>query len=107
MSNIFETFQGADLDRFVKCVLAVRDADLAIGTQTQAGINRISGYVWMWDEDWSGSVACSRTLEVSWFYACPNCGEEHQFKCYADVAHYGAKWVGECDACSTNEEVEE
>jgi len=106
MSNIFETFQGADLDRFVKCVLAVRDADLTIGTHTHTSINQRSGNVWIWDEDWAGSVACSPDNTVSWFYNCRECGSEYSFSTYAELQTYDANYEGECARCKT-EEVEE
>lgn len=105
-NNLFEQFSGADLDRLAECIKAIRAAGLSTDKYTQAGVNQSSGNVWVWSEDWAGCVYCSIGFDVAWCYSCPECGEEHDFDSYEDLAHYAAKWAGECDACSTNEEDE-
>ena len=109
MTDLFENFQGADIDRLTDCLKAIRAAGLSVDRHTQAGVNQSSGNVWVWSEDWAGCVACSIGFDVFWVYSCPECGEEHEFESYDDLAHYAAKWVGDCDACSTSdvEETEE
>lgn len=109
MTDLFENFQGADLERLADCLVAIRQAGLKVDKYTQAGLNESSGNVWVWSEDWAGCVACSIGFDVFWVYSCPECGEEHEFESYDDLAHYAAKWVGDCDACSTSdvEETEE
>lgn len=36
MENLFQQFQGADLDRLIECIKAVRAAGLTIDKYTQA-----------------------------------------------------------------------
>lgn len=103
-TQLFEQFQGADLERLADCLSAIRKAGLRTSKYTQAGVNQSSGNVWVWDEDWAGCVVCSIGFDVFWVYSCGDCGEEHEFESYDDLAHYAAKWVGQCDSCSTNEE---
>ena len=107
MTNLFEQFQGADIDRLTDCLKAIREAGLTMDKYTQAGVNQSSGNVWVCSEDWPGCVYCSIGFDVQWSYSCPDCGEEHDFESYDDMAHYAAKWSGECDACSTADETEE
>ena len=85
--SIFEQFNGADLDRLVKCIQAVRDAGLSIDKYTSAGINPHSGNVWVASEDWQGCVYCSLGGNVAWNWACPNCGEEWDFNTYAEMEY--------------------
>lgn len=99
MNNIFEQFQGADLDRLAECIKAIRLAGLTIGKHTDAGVNQGSGNVWVWDEDWAGAVACSIGFDVSWWHNCPECGEEHDFDSYAELTDYVERYDGQCKAC--------
>lgn len=85
MSVIFEEFQGADLDRLTACIDAVRKAELKITKHTQCGINQGLGNVWIWDEDWAGAVACGIDFDVAWYWSCTECGEEYDFKTYAEL----------------------
>jgi hypothetical protein len=85
MSVIFEEFQGADLDRLTACIDAVRKAELKITKYSQAGINPNSGYVWIWNEDWAGTVCCTLQGVVCWYWSCPECGEEYDFETYAEL----------------------
>lgn len=107
MNNLFEQFQGADLDRLTDCIKAIRAAGLSIDKYTQAGVNESSGNVWVWSEDWPGCVYCSIGFDVQWSYPCSDCGEEHDFDSYDDMARYAAKWAAKCDACASETETEE
>lgn len=107
MTNIFEQFQGADLDRLAECLKAIKEAGLSVDKYCQAGVNQNSGNVWVWSEDWAGCVYCSIGFDVQWSYSCPECGEEHDFDSYDDMAHYAAKWVGQCENCSDDEPEED
>ena len=106
MTSLFEQFQGADLDRLTDCLKAIRAAGLSVDKHCQAGVNDNSGNVWVWSEDWPGCVYCSIGFDVHWSYSCPECGEEHDFDSYEDMAHYAAKWAGECDACASEDDPE-
>lgn len=92
MSNIFEQFQGADLDRLAECIKAVRAAGLTIDKYTHAGVNENSGNVWVWNEDWTGCVYCSIGFDVQWSYSCSNCGSETDFDTYAEMTAYAEKY---------------
>lgn len=99
MNNIFEQFQGADLDRLAECVKAIRLAGLTIGKHTDAGVNQGSGNVWVWSEDWPGCVYCSIGFDVAWCYSCPECGEEHDFDTFEEMEEYASRYEGCCKAC--------
>jgi hypothetical protein len=108
MENIFEHINHpSDIERLNDCLKAVFEAGLKLDKYTQAGVNQGSGNVWVWSEDWAGCVYCSIGFDVAWSYSCPECGEEHDFESYADMAHYAAKWVGVCDSCANEEEADE
>lgn len=100
MTTLFQQFQGADLDRLVECIRAIRGAQLSVDEHTQAGVNENSGNVWVWDEAWPGCVACSIDFRVSWWYSCPDCGEEHEFSTYADMKDYAEEYRGRCSVCT-------
>ena len=87
-SHLFEQFQGADLERLADCLIAIRKAGLQTSKHTQAGLNMTSGNVWVWDEDWAGSVACSIGFDVQWWWSCPNCGDEQSFDSYSELEAY-------------------
>ena len=99
MENLFAQFQGADLDRLADCIKAIRKAGLQTSKHTQAGVNQSSGNVWVWDEDWSGAVACSIGFNVFWCHSCPECGEEYEFDTYSELQDYVEKHEGQCEAC--------
>jgi hypothetical protein len=99
MTDLFENFQGADIDRLTDCLQAIRKAGLTMGRYTQAGVNQNSGNVWVWDEDWAGAVACSIGFDVFWVYSCPECGEEHEFQSYPELWEYSAQYAGKCGNC--------
>lgn len=103
-SNLFEQFQGSDLDRLTDCLKAIRDAGLKTSKYTQAGVNQSSGNVWVWDEDWAGCVACSIGFDVFWVHSCPECGEEYEFEEYDELVEYVQKHGGQCESCNDNEE---
>jgi hypothetical protein len=84
-SNLFEQFEGADLERLADCLIAIRKAGLKTTKYTQAGVNQSSGNVWVWDENWQGCVFCSIGFDVAWMWSCPNCGEEYEFDTYAEL----------------------
>jgi hypothetical protein len=105
MSNLFEQFQGADLDRLSDCLKAVRVAGLSTDKHTQAGVNQSSGNVWVWSEDWSGAVACSIGFDVFWVHSCSECGAEHEFETYAELEDYANKYhVASCEECHVEDE---
>lgn len=104
MQNIFDQFQGADLDRLTDCLKAIRQAGLSVDKYTQAGVNPTSGNVWVWSEDWYGSVYCSISFDVQWCYSCPECGEEHDFDTYEELKDYVIKHdYSQCESCQTVE----
>jgi hypothetical protein len=99
MENLFAQFQGADLDRLAECIKAIRKAGLQTSKHTQAGVNQSSGNVWVWDEDWVGSVFCSIGFDLYWCHTCNECGEEYLFTDYDMMAEYIEKHDGQCEAC--------
>ena len=106
MENIVNTFNGADLDRLALCIQAVRKAGLSVDRHAQAGINEGSGAVYIWSEDWAGSVYCSIGMDVSWLYSCGNCGEEFDFDTYSECEDFSKKCNdldGHCTSCAEEE----
>ena len=99
MNNLFEQFEGADLDRLTECLSAIRKAGLKVDKYTHAGVNQSSGNVWVWSEDWSGCVACSIGFDVFWVYSCPECGEEWEFEEYEMMQQYASQFEGQCGQC--------
>lgn len=97
-NNLFEQFEGADLDRLVECIKAVKAAGLSLDRYCQAGVNQSSGNVFIWSEDWPGCVYCSIGFNVAWSYSCGNCGEEFDFETYADLCEY-ADLCNDHDQC--------
>lgn len=108
MDNLFEQFNGADIDRLADCIKAVCAAGLSLDKYAQAGVNQSSGNVWIWSEDWQGCVACSIGYDVSWYWTCSNCGEEFEFDSYAELeAHAEAmRELGDGEGCTNCEEAE-
>lgn len=107
--NLFEKFQGADLDRLMACLQRIRAEGLSVDKYTQAGVNQSSGNVWVWSEDWAGCVYCSIGFDVAWSYSCPECGEEYDFNTEQECREYaeaGEKCGYSCDACRANDEQE-
>lgn len=105
MENLFTQFSGADLDRLVECICAVRTAGLQVDKHTHAGVNQNSGNVWICSEDWAGCVACSVGFNVSWYHSCPECGEEYAFDTYSELGDYARAHDGQCEACKPVEPV--
>jgi len=104
MQNIFEQFEGADLDRLTECLKAIKSAGLSVDKYTHAGVNQGSGNVWVLSEDWSGCVYCSIGFDVSWLYSCPECGEEYDFDTYAELCAYAEEHDHRsCESCATAE----
>ena len=100
--NLFEQFEGADLDRLVKCLTEIRQSGLKVDKWTQAGINQSSGNAWVWSEDWPGCVYCSIGFNVAWSYSCGECGEEYDFDTFADLEDYASQCNDhdqKCEAC--------
>ena len=107
MTNIFEQFQGADLDRLADCIKAVKAAGLTIDKYTQAGVNQNSGNVWIWGECWAGGVYCSIGFNVQWSYPCPECGEEHDFDTYQALENYVSDYdYDRCESCAPETEIQ-
>lgn len=98
-NSIFAHFEGADLDRLVSCLQAIKDAGMRVDRHTQAGVNQNSGNVWVWSEDWPGCVYCSIGFDVAWSYSCPECGEEQDFETYAEMEEYAERYDGCCKSC--------
>ena len=107
MQNFFEQFNGADLDRLMECLKAVREEGLTIDKYAQAGVNQSSGNVYIWSEDWAGCVYCSIGFDVSWSYSCPECGEEYDFDTEADCREYAEKHDYKCESCNSEESDDE
>ena len=99
MSNLFEQFEGADLERLTDCLAAIRKAGKSVDRHTQAGVNQGSGNVWVWSEDWPGCVYCSIGFDVAWCYSCPECGEEHDFDTFEEMEEYASRYESSCKAC--------
>ena len=99
MTDLFEQFQGADLERLADCLVAIRKAGLKVDKYTQAGLNESSGNVWVWSEDWAGCVACSIGFDVFWVYSCPECGEEWEFEEYSMMEQYASQFESQCGQC--------
>ena len=100
--NLFENFQGADLDRLVECLKSVKDAGLKVDKYAQAGINQSSGNVYIWSEDWPGCVYCSIGFDVAWSYSCGECGNELDFETFHELEAYAyavMKHDDKCEAC--------
>ncbi len=102
-SNLFESFQGADLDRLTHCIQKVRAEGLTLDKYAQAGVNDNTGNVYIWSEDWAGCVYCSIGFDVSWSYSCPECGEEYDFDTEQECRDYADKHDSQCEACNTEE----
>lgn len=110
MSNIFEQFSGADLDRLALCIQAVRKAGLTIDKYAQAGVNQSSGNVYIWSEDWVGTIYCSIGMDVSWLYSCGNCGEEFDFDTCSECEAFADECNEHdqhCTSCREEDESEE
>lgn len=103
MTNLFEQFEGADLERLTECLSAIRKAGLKVDKYTHAGVNQSSGNVWVWSEDWAGCVACSIGFDVFWVYSCRECGEEFEFDTYADLEKFSEENTDDCSMCRTEE----
>jgi hypothetical protein len=101
MSNIFEEFQGADLDRLAECLKAIKQAGLKTDRHTQTGINEGSGNVWVWSDDWLGCVYCSIGFDVAWVWACPDCGEEYEFATYQELDDFTSEQYEKYDGCKS------
>ena len=98
-NSLFEQFEGADLDRLVECLNAIKDAGMRVDRYTMAGVNQNSGNVWVMSEDWPGCVYCSIGFDVAWCYSCPECGEEHDFDTFEEMEEYASRYESSCKAC--------
>ena len=98
-NSLFEQFEGADLDRLLECLNAIKAAGKRVDRYTQAGVNQNSGNVWVWSEDWPGCVYCSIGFDVAWCYSCPECGEEHDFDTFEEMEEYASRYESSCKAC--------
>jgi hypothetical protein len=99
MTDLFQNFYGADLERLADCLVAIRKAGLSTSKHTQSGLNDSSGNVWVWDEDWAGAVACSINFDVSWVHSCRECGEEYEFETYSELQDFLESNWNDCGAC--------
>ena len=98
-NSIFAQFEGADIDRLIACLSAIRAAGLRVDRYTQAGVNQSSGNVWVMSENWSGCIYCSIVFDVAWCYSCPECGEEHDFGTFEEMEEYASRYESSCKAC--------
>ena len=105
-NNLFETFNGADLDRLIKCLVRVRSEGLTVDKYCHAWINQHSGNVYIWSEDWVGCVYCSLAGDVCWSYSCPDCGEEYDFETEQECREYAEKHDYKCESCNPESEGE-
>lgn len=105
-SNLFEQFQGADLDRLIECLKLVKAEGLKLNKYCQAGVNPNSGNVYIWSEDWAGCVYCSLGFNTAWSYSCPECGNECDFKTEAECREYAEKHDYKCESCNPEGEQE-
>ena len=93
MIGFFEQFAGENLGRLISCLQAVHEAGLGVSKQTQAGVNRYTGAVWIDDDEWSGCVSCSVHGVVSWSHSCQWCGSSFKFDTYNQLdAHSKKHW---------------
>lgn len=101
MTDLFQNFQGADLERLADCLVAIRKAGLTTSNHTQAGLNDSSGNVWVWDENWVGCVYCSIGFDVQWSWTCGQCGEEYDFDTYQEMDDFvsNANDLTDCSGC--------
>jgi len=99
MESLFEQFEGADLDRLVECLQAIKGAGMRVDKYTMAGVNQNSGNVWVASEDWPGCVYCSIGFDVAWSYSCPECGEEHDFDTFEEMSEYAERYESSCKSC--------
>lgn len=99
--NLFEKFEGADLDRMIECLKAVKAAGLKVDKYCQAGVNQSSGNVWVWSEDWPGCVYCSICFDVAWSYSCGECGEEYDFETYDEMEAYAEQCSDHDQKCQS------
>lgn len=99
MESLFEQFEGADLDRLVECLQAIKGAGKRVDKYTMAGVNQNSGNVWVASEDWPGCVYCSIGFDVAWSYSCPECGEEHDFDTFGEMEEYSSRYESSCKVC--------
>ena len=106
-NNIFDQFNGADLDRLSECIKAVRIAGLQIDKYAQAGVNQSSGNVYIWSEDWAGCVYCSIGFDVQWSYSCSNCGEEFDFDTYPECEEFAQDCNDHDQKCTSCRDPEE
>lgn len=105
-NNIFETFNGSDLDRLIKCLVRVRSEGLTVDKYCHAGINQHSGNVYIWSEYWAGCVYCSPDCDVNWSYSCPDCGNEIDFGTERECREYAEKHDYKCESCNPESEGE-
>ncbi len=105
-NNLFETFSGADLDRLIKCIQAIRAEGLTLDKYSQAGVNNNSGNVYIWSEYWAGCVYCSLAGDVCWSYSCGECGEEYDFETEQECREYAEKHDYKCESCNPESEGE-
>lgn len=104
MENIFAQFSGADLDRLIKCIEKVRAENLTLDSSCQAAINDNSGNVYIWSENWAGTVYCSIGFDVCWSYYCGNCGEEIDFDTESHCRTYAEDHDYQCASCRDTDE---
>ena len=103
MTDLFQHFHGADIERLADCLVAIRVAGLHVDKHTQAGVNQSTGNVWVYSEDWAGCVFCSVGFDVQWLHSCHMCGEEYEFDTYEELVEYADKHHGQCEACIEEE----
>lgn len=106
MEQLFEKFNGADLDRLIECIKRIKSEGLTLDKYSQAGVNKNSGNVYIWSEDWAGCIYCSIGFDVSWSYSCSNCGAEFDFETEQECREYAATHDFKCKSCNPESEEE-
>ena len=102
--NIFQQFQGADLTRLIQCINKIKQEGLTLNEHCQAGVNKNSGNVYIYSEDWAGCVYTSIGFDTQWNYACPECGEEHDFNTENACQQYAKLYNHKCEFCNPNQD---
>ena len=92
------------MGQLVKCLNKVASEGLTLPENARIGFNAKSGNVYIWSEDWAGTVYAPRNSgDAQWLHTCPECGFEGDFDTLADVEKYNDAHDGMCEACETEQ----
>lgn len=104
--NMTTEISGCDAERLADCIKRAAEEGLSITKDTQAGVNRSSGNVWLWDEDWPVCVYEGISDDdASLMWTCPNCGDEVDCDDVNDAETLNEKYneIDGCTACKQEE----